>query len=134
MKKKILICLIVQIICWSIMTLSDYIEETYNDSYNLVVVFAVPLICVILYIIFRKWIYDNQIVRLKDVAIICAAWMICGLILGFLIGALVMNEMWIVPQATGGWDRIHDVRHNTCRNTICGGGSDRVGCGDSKGS
>ena len=74
MKKKILICLVVQLICWSIMTLSDYMEETYNDSYNLVVVFAVPLICVILYIIFRKWIYDNQIVRLKDVAIICAAW------------------------------------------------------------
>ena len=91
MKKKILICLVVQLICWSIMTLSDYMEETYNDSYNLVVVFAVPLICVILYIIFRKWIYDNQIVRLKDVAIICAAWMISGLILGFLIGALVIN-------------------------------------------
>ena len=106
MKKKILLCLIAQLICWSIMTLSDYIEETYNDSYNLVVVFAVPLICVILYIIFRKWIYDNQIVRLKDVAIICAAWMICGLILGFLIGALVMNEMWIVPQATGGWEHL----------------------------
>ena len=99
MKKKILICLIVQIICWSIMTLSDYMEEIYNDSYNLVVVFAVPLICV-------KWIYDNQIVRLKDVAIICAAWMICGLILGFLIGALVINEMWIVPQATGGWEHL----------------------------
>ena len=54
MKKKILICLVVQLICWSIMTLSDYMEETYNDSYNLVVVFAVPLICVILYIVFRK--------------------------------------------------------------------------------
>lgn len=106
MKKKILICLVVQLICWSIMTLSDYMEETYNDSYNLVVVFAVPLICIILYIIFRKWIYDNQIVRLKDVAIICAAWMISGLILGFLIGALVINEMWIVPQATGGWEHL----------------------------
>ena len=69
MKKKILISLIAQLICWSIMTLSDYMEETYNDSYNVAVVFAVPLICVILYIIFRKWIYDNQIVRLKDVAI-----------------------------------------------------------------
>ena len=97
MKKKILICLVVQFICWGMMTLSDYMEETYNDSYNLVVVFAVPLICVILYIIFRKWIYDNQIVRLKDVAIICAAWM---------IGALVINEMWIVPQATGGWEHL----------------------------
>ena len=104
MKKKILICLIAQIICWGMMTLSDYMEETYNDSYNVAVVFAVPLICVILYIILRKWIYDNQIVRLKDVAIICAAWMICGLILGFLIGVLVTNEMWIVPQATGGWE------------------------------
>ena len=136
MKKKILLCLIAQLICWSIMTLSDYIEETYNDSYNLVVVFAVPLICVILYIIFRKWIYDNQIVRLKDVAIICAAWMICGLILGFLIGALVMNSAagYRRMGASAEWDRIHDVRHNTCRNTICGGGSDRVGCGDSKGS
>ena len=30
--------------------------------------------------------------------------MICGLILGFLIGVLVTNEMWIVPQATGGWE------------------------------
>ena len=106
MKKKILICLVVQFICWGMMTLSDYMEETYNDSYNLVVVFAVPLICVILYIIFRKWIYDNQIVRLKDVAIICAAWMISGLILGFLIGALVINEMWIVSQATGGWEHL----------------------------
>lgn len=106
MKKKILICLIAQIICWGMMTLSDYMEETYNDSYNVVVVFAVPLICAILYIIFRKWIYDNQIVRLKDVAIICAAWMICGLILGFLVGALVTNEMWIVQQATGGWEHL----------------------------
>lgn len=106
MKKKILICLIAQIICWGMMTLSDYMEETYNDSYNVAVVFAVPLICVILYIIFRKWIYDNQIVRLKGVAIICAAWMICGLIMGFLISVLVTNEMWIVPQATGGWEHL----------------------------
>lgn len=133
MKKKIAICLIVQIICWSIMTLSDYVEETYNDSYNLVVVFAVPLICVILYIIFRKWIYDNQIVRLKDVAIICAAWMICGLILGFLIGALVLNEMWIVSQATGGWEHfLNGIEYMmfcyyACRNTICGCGIDRDG-------
>lgn len=106
MKKKILTCLIAQIICWSIMTLSDYMEETYNDSYNLVVVFAVPLICVALYIIFRRWIYDDQMVRLKDVAIICVTWLICGLILGFLISALVTNEMWIVPQATGGLEHL----------------------------
>ena len=32
MKKKILLCLIAQLICWSIMTMSDYMEETYNDS------------------------------------------------------------------------------------------------------
>lgn len=140
MKKKILICLVVQLICWSIMTLSDYMEETYNDSYNLVVVFAVPLICVILYIIFRKWIYDNQIVRLKDVAIICAAWMISGLILGFLIGALVINEN--VDSAAGyrrmgasaEWNRIYDVCYYACGNTICGGGIDRIGYRDSKGS
>lgn len=106
MKKKILICLIAQIICWGMMTLSDYMEETYNDSYNLVVVFAVPLVCVALYIICRRWIYDDQLVRLKDVAIICVTWLICGLILGFLIGALVTNEMWIVPQATGGWEHL----------------------------
>ena len=42
MKKKILICLVVQLICWSIMTLSDYMEEMNNDSNNLFVVFAVP--------------------------------------------------------------------------------------------
>lgn len=106
MKKKILICLVVQFICWGMMTLSDYMEETYNDSYNLVVVFAVPLICVILYIIFRKWIYDNQIVRLKDVAIICVAWLIFGLIFGLGISVLVNNEMWIVPQTTGDWGHL----------------------------
>ena len=42
MKKKILLCLIAQLICWGIMTMSDYMEETYNDSFNLIVVFAVP--------------------------------------------------------------------------------------------
>ena len=26
------------------------------------------------------------------------------MILGFLIGVLVTNGMWIVPQATGGWE------------------------------
>ena len=92
MKKKILICLVVQLICWSIMTLSDYMEEMNNDSNNLFVVFAVPSVCVVLYIIFRRWIYDNQRVRLKDVAIICVAWLIFGL--------------WIVPQATGGWEHL----------------------------
>lgn len=101
MKKKILICLIAQIICWGIMTLSDHIEEVNNYSNNLFVVFAVPLTCVVLYIIFRRWLYDNQTVRLKDVAIICAAWLIFGVIFGFGISALVNNEMWIVPQATG---------------------------------
>lgn len=104
--KKILICLIAQIICWSIMTLSDYMEEMHNDSNNLFVVFAVPLMCVFLYIIFRRWIYDNQMVRLKDVAIICAAWLIFGLIFGLGISALVTNEMWIVPQATGDWGHL----------------------------
>lgn len=121
MKKKILLSLIAQLICWSIMTLADYMEETYNDSYNVAVVFAVPLICVILYIIFRKWIYDNQIVRLKDVAIICAAWMICGLILGFLIGVLVTNEMWIVPQATGGWEHfLNGIEYMMFAMTLAG--------------
>lgn len=43
MKKKILLCLIAQLICWGIMTMSDYMEETYNDSFNLIVVFAVPM-------------------------------------------------------------------------------------------
>lgn len=106
MKKKILLCLIAQLICWGIMTMSDYMEETYNDSFNLIVVFAVPLMCVVLYIIFRRLIYDNQMVRLKDVVIICETWLICGLILGFLIGALVNNQMWIVSQATGGWEHL----------------------------
>ena len=106
MKKKILLCLISQLICWSIMTMSDYMEETYNDSFNLIVVFAVPLMCVVLYAIFRRWIYANQMVRLKDVVIICMTWLICGLILGFLIGALVNNQMWIVSQATGGWEHL----------------------------
>ena len=45
-------------------------------------------------------------VRLKDVVIICETWLICGLILGFLIGALVNNQMWIVSQATGGWEHL----------------------------
>lgn len=47
MKKKILICLVVQLICWSIMTMSDYMEEMNNDSNNLFVVFAVPSVCVV---------------------------------------------------------------------------------------
>lgn len=106
MKKKILICLVVQLICWSIMTLSDYMEEMNNDSNNLFVVFAVPSVCVVLYIIFRRWIYDNQRVRLKDVVIICVAWLIFGLIFGLGISVLVNNEMWIVPQATGGWEHL----------------------------
>lgn len=106
MKKKILICLVVQLICWSIMTLSDYMEEMNNDSNNLFVVFAVPSVCVVLYIIFRRWIYDNQRVRLKDVAIICVAWLIFGLIFGLGISVLVNNEMWIVPQDTGGWEHL----------------------------
>ena len=70
-KKKILLCLIAQLICWGIMTMSDY-----------------------------------MMVRLKDVVIICETWLICGLILGFLIGALVNNQMWIVSQATGGWEHL----------------------------
>lgn len=45
-------------------------------------------------------------VRLKDVVIICVTWLICGLILGFLIGVLVNNQMWIVSQATGGWENL----------------------------
>mgnify|MGYP001498967218 FL=1 len=45
-------------------------------------------------------------VRLKDVVIICETWLIFGLILGFLIGALVNNQMWIVSQATGGWEHL----------------------------
>lgn len=106
MKKKILLCLIVQLVCWSIMTMSDYMEELHNDGNNLLVVFVVPSICVVMYIIFRRWIYDHNMVRLKDVAMICAAWLIFGSILGLGISALVTNEMWIVPQATGDWGHL----------------------------
>lgn len=106
MKKKILICLIAQIICWSIMTLSDYMEETYNDSFNVVVVFAVPLACVVLYVIFRRWMYDYHMARLKDVVILCVTWLVCGMILGLGVSTLVSNEMWIVPQARGGWEHL----------------------------
>ena len=88
------------------MTLSDYMEEMNNDSNNLFVVFAVPSVCVVLYIIFRRWIYDNQRVRLKDVAIIYVAWLIFGLIFGLGISVLVNNEMWIVPQTTGDWGHL----------------------------
>lgn len=59
-------------------------------------------------------------VRLKDVAIICAAWMICGLILGFLIGALVLNEMWIVSQATGWEHFLNGIEYMMFAITLAG--------------
>lgn len=40
---------------------SDYMEEIYNDSLNLIVVFAAPLMCAVLYVIFRRWIIDIDI-------------------------------------------------------------------------
>ena len=70
MKKKILLCLIAQLICWSIMTMSDYMEETYNDSFNLIVVFAVPLMCVVLYALLqemkRKFCWMQKIKEISE--------------------------------------------------------------------
>ncbi len=77
-------------------------------------------------------------VRLKDVVIICGTWLICGSIPGFLIGALVYQSN--VDSVTGyrrmgtsaEWDRIYDVRHDTCGNTICDRSINRIGYRNSK--
>lgn len=104
MRRNLLICFIIQFIGWCILTFSDYLEEKDYCNFNTAVIRMVPLICVVLYTIFRKWIYKYNLPGVKSVAKLCFSWLIYEIIFGISFYMLLNEGLWIVPQATGGWE------------------------------
>lgn len=101
---RILIVLVVQLIAWGIMTLTDLYEETTNNQYEMVTIILVPCLIVLFYLIYRKRLYAYQEVKWKDIGLLQLTWFAFSVAFGIIISVLVGQNLWIVHQATGGWE------------------------------
>lgn len=102
-KKTTYMYLICNLVGWSVITCLDWIEEQYNQDYTMLVTFALSIIMGVLYIIYQintGDIKESFLQKLKYKFI----WLGIGAVFGGLIGTLACSNMWIVPQAQGGWE------------------------------
>lgn len=85
------------------MSCFDWIEEMYQRDYTMIVTFALLIGMGVFYIIYQINTGDIQDTfprKLKYKFI----WLAMGAAFGGVIGTLAVNNMWIVPQAQGGWE------------------------------
>lgn len=102
--KKIGIVIATQAIGWGIISLVDFYTEVTRNDVIYPVVFGLPAVCLLLYLLFRKQVYGVQasgVDKCKFIGIWFGASLMFGLIITFM--TCKWNK-WIVHQATGGWE------------------------------
>ena len=103
--KKTVVCLVVQVIAWGLLTLCDWLEETRGDDPFGYVVLITPLVLTVLYFCLRKKLYGTGEISMKQVWQLCGIWFLISCAFGVLLTMLVVHwNVWIVRQAQEGWD------------------------------
>ena len=96
---------VANLIGWTILTFSDYLDETTTSGvYMMRVIWGVPALVGVAYIIRnlmrRKEGADSIRGCLKD----AGKWLLVSGVIGVVVNVFVVNEWWFVKQATGGWE------------------------------
>lgn len=104
-KKKTVVCLVVQVIAWGLLTLYDWMEETGGDDLFGYAVLITPFVLTVLYFCLRKKLYGTGEILMKHVWQLCGIWFLISCAFGVPLTILVVHwNVWIVRQAQGGWD------------------------------
>lgn len=103
--KKIASILILQLFGWAIITYWDYCSENdmiRSDNYLALAIIGGTILItgVYLYMKIKQDFSYSLRTNLPDVA----AWVLGGIGFTILVMALMENDLWLVPQATGGWE------------------------------
>ena len=104
-KQTAIIYFIWNLIGWSLITWTDWIEETKSRDLFEPCLFGLPIGLFILYIIFQMYfggIKETFMQKIKYKLL----WLDIGSIFGFVINCLVSKNIWIVTQDLSGWEHM----------------------------
>lgn len=105
--KKTVVCLVVHVVSWGLLTLCDWMEETRGDEPFGYVALITPLVLTVLYFCLRKKLYDAGEISMKQVWQLCGIWFLVSCVFGVLLTMLVNRwNVWIVRQAQEGLDNV----------------------------
>lgn len=103
--KKTVLCLVVHIISWGLLTFCDWMEETRGEDLFGYVALITPLVLTVLYFCLRKKLYGASEISMRHVLQLCGIWLVISCAFGVLLTMLVVRwNRWIVHQAHEGWD------------------------------
>lgn len=107
MKRSIYLGIVYSVLCnlvaWTLLTLSDFYGERTHNHLEMAVAIVLPVIMVLVYICYMlisKRIHANWKSKLCDKGI----WTVVSALFSFIVSFLVGEEVWVVKQATGGWE------------------------------
>lgn len=99
MKRPIIFIAAAHIAAWIILTAADYFDETAGTDLALIVFFAGPALASLIYIIFRKKIWEKSALSWwKKMLIGAGIWLGCSALFGIPICVLADSNHWIVYQ------------------------------------
>lgn len=96
---------VTNLIGWAILTFSDYLDEaTSGGGYTMSVIWGVPVLVAIAYII-RNLVQRNEGAdTIKECLKNAGKWLLVSGVFSVIINVAVADEWWFIKQATGGWE------------------------------
>lgn len=99
MKRPIIFVTAAHTAAWIILTAADYLDETSSADLALILFFAGPALASLVYLIFRKKIWEKTPFSWwKKMLIGAGLWLGCSALFGIPICLLVNSNHWIVYQ------------------------------------
>ncbi len=96
---------VANLIGWTILTFSDYLDETTtNGVYMMNVIWGVPALVCVAYIIWDLMQRKEGADTIKECLKRAGKWLLVSGVIGVVINIAVADEWWLVKQATGGWE------------------------------
>lgn len=99
MKRPVIFVTAAHIAAWIIFTVADYLDETTESDLAFILFFAGPALAAVVYLIFRKKIWQKSALSWwKKMLIGAGMWLGCSAVFGIPICVLVNYNKWIIYQ------------------------------------
>lgn len=99
MKRPVIFVAAAHIAAWIVLTVADYFDETTSADLAFILFFAGPVLVSVIYLIFRKKIWDKSSLSWwKKMLIGAGLWIGFSALFGIPICLLVNSNHWIVYQ------------------------------------
>ena len=99
MKRPVIFVTAAHIAAWIIFTVADYLDETTESDLAFILFFAGPALAAVVYLIFRKKIWEKSALSWwKKMLIGAGMWLGCSAVFGIPICVLVNYNKWIIYQ------------------------------------